>query len=80
MSVIQALVFSKEYFNKQQSENWIKKHKEFKPIKKVHEPPLTYRYRLKEPNDKYDYRMKKLTTGIKAVVAFLSYQIIEQNF
>ena len=77
MSVIQALIFSKEYFNKQQSENSIKKHKEFKPIKKVHETPLTYRYRLKEPNDNHDYRMKRLTTGIKAVVAVLSFQMIE---
>ena len=77
MSVIQALIFSKEYFNKQQSEDGIKKLKEFKPIKKVHETPLTYRYRLKEPNHKFDYRMKKLTTGIKAVVAVLSYQMIE---
>ena len=77
MTHIQALVFSKEYFNNQQAENWIKKHKQFKPIKKVHETPLTYRYRLKETDDKYDYRMKTLTIGIKAVVAVLSYQMIE---
>ena len=74
MSAIQSLVFSKEYFNKQQAENWITKQK-YKPIKHVHETPLTYRFRLKEPNDKYDYRMKKLKTGVKAVVGFLHYQM-----
>ena len=76
MSHILALIFSKEYFNKQHSENWITKHK-YKPLKKVHETSLTYRFRLKEYDDKYDYRMKKLTTGIKAVVGFLHYQMYE---
>ena len=76
MSVIQALVLSKEYFNKQQAERWITKHG-FKPIKKVHISPRTYRFRLREPIELYDYRMKQLTTGVKAVIGFLPYQLYE---
>ena len=36
----------------------------------MHETIHTYRFRLKTPSDKYDYRMKQLTTGIKAVIAY----------
>ena len=77
MSIVQAIVISKEYFTKRQAENWIKRHPEFKPIKKIHETIHTYRFRLKFPDDRFDYRMKTLTTGVKAVIGFLPYQLYE---
>ena len=70
MSHIQAIVISKEYYNRRQAENWIRRHK-YNPIKTVHETPMTFRYRLKEPNhDRYDYRIITLSIGIKAVVGY----------
>ena len=65
---IQALVLRKDEFSKRDADNWVKFHK-FKPIKKMHETIHTYRYRLIEPNEnKYEYRMKKLCQGVKAVI------------
>ena len=76
MSVIQALILSKEYFNKEQAERWVSRHK-FKPVKKIHETPLTYRFRLKEPDESYDYRTKVLTTGVKAIIGYKDYHMFE---
>ena len=76
MSHVQALILSKEYFNKQQAERWVSRHK-FKPIKKVHISPLTYRFRLKEPDESYDYRTKLLTTGVKAIIGYKDYHMFE---
>ena len=64
-SNLQAIVISKDHYSKRSADDWIKLHG-FRPIKKMHETIHTYRYRLKTPNeDKYDYRMKTLTKGIK---------------
>ena len=68
-SNLQAIIISKDHYSKRAAENWIKLHK-FTPIKKCHETIHTYRFRLKTPSDKYDYRMKTLTKGIKAVVYY----------
>ena len=43
----------------------IKEHK-CRPIKKVHSTINVYRYRLKEPNDKYDYRIKGSLISLSA--------------
>ena len=67
-SNIQSIIISKDHYSRRSADNWIKIHC-FKPIK-MHEYINTYRFRLKNPKDKYDYRMKQLTTGIKAVVAY----------
>ena len=69
MSHIQAVLLSKDYFSLREANKWIKEHK-YRPIKKVHSTINFYRYRLKEPNDKYDYRIKILSRGIKAVIGF----------
>ena len=70
VSNIQAIVVSKDQYSKRGADDWIKLNG-FRPIKKMHETIRTYRYRLKTPNeDKYDYRMKTLTKGIKAVIYF----------
>ena len=69
MSNIQALVLSKEVFTKAKAEKWIKDHN-FKPVKVVHVVKNNYRFRLKEPSEKYDYRMKHITTGVQAVIEY----------
>ena len=68
VSNIQAIVVSKDQYSRRGADNWIKLHG-FRPLK-THETIYTYRFRLKTPNDKYDYRMKTLTKGIKAVIYF----------
>ena len=69
-SNLQAIVISKDHYSKRAAENWIKLHK-FTPIKKMHETINTYRFRLRPvKEDKYNYRMKQLTTGIKAVIQY----------
>ena len=68
-SNLQAIVISKDHYSKRAANNWIKLHG-FRPIKKMHETINTYRFRLKTPSDKYDYRMKQLTSGIKAVIQY----------
>ena len=68
-SAIQALVLSKEHFTKAKAEKWVRDHN-FRPIKVVHVVKNNYRFRLKEPSEKYDYRMKHITTGIMAVIEY----------
>ena len=70
MSNIQALVLSKEHFTKAKAEKWVKDN-HFKPIKPVHIVKNNYRFRLKQPNEnKYNYRMTHLTTGVQAVIEY----------
>ena len=69
MSHIQAILLSKDYFSLREANQWIKAHKK-RPIKKAHSTINSYRYRLKEPNDKYDYRTKIISRGINAIVVF----------
>ena len=75
-SIVQALVFAKEFFTKKRAEQWAKQHG-FNAIKQTHETPFTYRIRIRQPNDKYEYRTKALSTGIKAVLGFLPYALYE---
>jgi len=66
---IQSLIFDKTYYSKISSGRWIRSHN-FKPIKKVHETKTSWRYRLIEPDyNNFDYRIKILTSGIKAIIA-----------
>jgi hypothetical protein len=68
MTSLQAIVISKDTYTKARANKWIKSHG-FKPIKKMHETLKTYRYRLIEPDYyNYEYRTKKLTEGIKAII------------
>ena len=65
---IQALILSKDYFNRRQAESWIRRHKTFKPLK-MDEKPKTWRFRLRVPDEnRYEYRIKPFTEGIKAVI------------
>jgi len=69
MSHIQAIIFNKLYFTKRQADHWLKRH-DFERIKPLHETVHYYRARLKEPNTRYEYRIKSLTRGVKAVIGF----------
>ena len=70
MSTLQAIIISKEYYSLKSANDWIKLHN-FKPIKKMHETINYYRFRLKPVNEnKFDYRMKHLTTGVMAVIEY----------
>ena len=64
---VQALILSKEYFNKRQAESWIRRHKQFKPLK-MHETLKTYRFRLRQPDERFEYRTKPFSMGVKAVI------------
>ena len=67
-SVIQSLILSKDYFNRRQAESYIRRHKNFKPLK-MDEKPKTWRFRLRVPDEnRYEYRIKPFTEGIKAVI------------
>ena len=74
---IQSLILSKDYFNRRQAESYIRRHKNFKPLK-MDEKPKTWRFRLRVPDEnRYEYKIKPFTEGIKAVVGFLPYQLYE---
>ena len=65
---IQALILYKYYFNRRQAESYIRRHKQYKPLK-MDEKPKTWRFRLRVPDEtRYDYKIKPFTEGIKAIV------------
>ena len=67
---IQALLFSKSYYNKNQVKNYLKMHNII-PIKDIHTTNKYYRCRLIEPNyKKYIYRKGNITTGIDCIFEF----------
>ena len=68
MTHIQAIVISKDQYTLRDANAWIKRNN-FHPIKKVHETMHTYRYRLRQPDEsRYEYRMKAIKPGVKAVI------------
>ena len=69
LSHVQTLILSKDHFTLRSANNWIKDHK-FRPIKPPHETINTFRFRIRHPSDKYDYRIKKITEGVKAVIGY----------
>ena len=74
MTVFQSIIFSKDYFTKRTVDQWLKRHN-FKRIKPLHETVNYFRARLRVPDeDLYDYRMKTIRTGIKAVIQFPKYE------
>ena len=55
---IQALILSKDYFNRRQAESWMRCHPRFKVLK-MDEKPRTYRFRLRTPDEtRYEYKTK----------------------
>ena len=66
---IQAINFPKKKFTTEKARTWLKKNKH-KPIKRVHETPNYYRYRLMNPKKFKSYRIKELSSGVKLVLGF----------
>ena len=74
-SHIQAILFSRDIYDTNRARRWLFRHK-FYPIKRVHITTNWLRYRIRPVDeDKYEYRMKLLSNGIKAVIEFLPYQM-----
>ena len=67
MTHIQSLILSKDHFNRRQAESYIRRHKQYKPLK-MDEKPKTWRFRLRVPDERYEYRIKPFTEGVKAVI------------
>ena len=77
MPHVQAVIFKREYYNPDSARRWLKRH-HYEPIKRVHITANYLRYRIREPDeDKYEYRMKAIDTGIKLVLGILPYQLYE---
>lgn len=66
---VQALIFRKDHFTAKAARAWLKKH-HYRAMKRVHETPNYFRYRIKEPIDRGRYRLIEFTPGIKAVMFF----------
>ena len=65
---IQSLILSKDHFNRRQAESWIRRHKQYLPIK-MDEKPKTWRFRLRVPDEtRYEYKIKPFTEGVTAVI------------
>ena len=76
MTVTQSIIFSKEFYDTARARRWLSRH-HYVPIKRVHETTRYLRYRIKEPDERYEYRIKPFTNGVKAVIGFVSYQLYE---
>ena len=72
----QSILFSKDLYDTKSARRWLMHHN-LSPIKRVHETTHFLRYRIREPNERYDYRTKILTTGIKAVIGCLPYAMLD---
>ena len=72
---IQSLILSKDYFNRRQAGSWIRRHKQYLPIK-MDEKPKTWRFRLRVPDEtRYEYKIKLFTEGIKAIIGIPFFQM-----
>ena len=76
MTVTRAIIFSKEFYDTARARRWLSRH-HYKPIKKVHETTRYLRYRIREVDERYEYRIKPFTEGVKAVIGFLPYQLYD---
>ena len=65
--MIQSVLFNKKYFTKEESKNWLVRHK-LNPIKPVHETKNNYRYRLLDPKMFKYFRTRKISLGIDLVI------------
>ena len=75
MTAIQAIIFSKEFYDTARARRWLGRH-HYMPIKKVHETTRYLRYRIKEPDEtRYEYKIKPFTEGVKAVLGVPIFQI-----
>lgn len=64
--IVQAIIFKKDLWNASSALKWLKKHK-YKPIKRVHKTENFLRYRINEPNEKYNYITLSFKNGIEMI-------------
>ena len=70
MAITQSVIFSKDLYDTTRARRWLRKNKII-PSKRVHETTRFLRYRIKEPDyDKYEYRIKRISDGIKIIFAY----------
>ena len=75
MTVTQAIIFSKEFYDTARARRWLSRH-HYVPIKRAHETTRYLRYRIREVDEtRYEYRIKPFTEGIKAVLAIPIFQM-----
>jgi len=67
MSKIQAVIFDKLIWSNKEAQLWLNQHK-LKPIKGVHITKNYRRYRIMEPNYKYNYITYDINNGIKLII------------
>lgn len=67
-SSVQSLIFSKDYFGKEESIKWAKQHG-FRH-KKVDEKPGTFRIRQASPSSFKRFATKVFRPGLKAVIGY----------
>lgn len=70
MSEIQSILFDKNKYDATKARKWLKRNK-YKPIKRVHKTEKYLRYRIKQPNSKYQYRTISFGKDIKAVIQII---------
>jgi len=69
-SEVQSILFDIKKYNAKQSREWLKKHPQYKPIKRVHKTVDKLRYRIQEPSQFVRFRTKKLGDGIELILGF----------
>ena len=64
--MLQAVLFPKKEFTKQEANKWLKEHK-LKKMKPLHETKNVYRARINEPNKDGKYYSNLLPNGVVIV-------------
>ena len=71
-----SLILSKDYSSRRQAESYIRRHKQYKPLK-MDEKPKTWRYHLQVPDQtRYEYRIKSFAEGVKTIIGTPSFQMV----
>lgn len=67
---IQSIMFNNKKYDSKKARKWLKKYN-YKPIKRVDKTKNYLRYRIREPNEKLEYRIISFNKDIKAVIEIL---------
>lgn len=71
--MIQAVLFSKNYYTTSQARKWLKKEN-LKPIKRVHKTNKYLRYRIKNPSEFNYLRTFSIGNKIKYIYGYGSFK------
>ena len=70
MSILQAVLFSKDLYDTTRARRWLRKNK-IVQSKRVHESTRFLRYRVRDPQyDLYEYRIKRISEGVKMIFGY----------